>query len=74
MNPPFHTSRDGDPELGRAFISAAKRCLKSKGSLYLVANRHLPYETSLEQCFAKVLELPGNNRFKLFHASRPQRK
>jgi 16S rRNA (guanine1207-N2)-methyltransferase len=74
MNPPFHISREGEPELGRVFISSAKRCLKSKGTLYLVANRHLPYETALEQCFGKVVELPGNGCFKLFHASRPKRK
>ena len=74
MNPPFHISRDGDPELGRSFILAAKRCLKAKGSLWMVANRHLPYETALDQCFSKVVELPGNGRFKLFHASRPKRK
>jgi 16S rRNA (guanine1207-N2)-methyltransferase len=74
MNPPFHTGREGDPELGRAFITAARSCLRPKGTLYMVANRHLPYETTLEQCFAKVLELPGNGRFKLFQASRPKRK
>ena len=74
MNPPFHTGREGDPELGRAFITAAWSCLRPKGTLYMVANRHLPYETTLEQCFAKVLELPGNGRFKLFQASRPKRK
>ena len=74
MNPPFHTGREGDPELGRAFITAARRCLRPKGTMYMVANRHLPYETTLEQCFAKVLELPGNGRFKLFEASRPKRK
>ena len=74
MNPPFHISRDGDPELGRSFILAAKRCLKAKGSLWMVANRHLPYETALDQCFSKVVELPGNGRFKLFHASRPKQK
>lgn len=74
MNPPFHTGREGDPELGRAFITAARSCLRPKGTLYMVANRHLPYETMLEQCFAKVLELPGNGRFKLFQASRPKRK
>ena len=74
MNPPFHTGRDGDPELGRSFILAAKRCLKAKGSLWMVANRHLPYETALDKCFSKVVELPGNGRFKLFHASRPKRK
>ena len=74
MNPPFHTGREGDPELGRAFITAARRCLRPNGTVYMVANRHLPYETTLEQCFAKVLELPGNGRFKLFQASRPKRK
>jgi len=74
MNPPFHTGREGDPELGRAFITAARSCLRPKGTLYMVANRHLPYETKLEQCFTKVLELPGNGRFKLFQASRPKRK
>jgi 16S rRNA (guanine1207-N2)-methyltransferase len=74
MNPPFHTGREGDPELGRAFITAARRCLRPKGTVYMVANRHLPYETTLEQCFAKVSELPGNGRFKLFEASRPKRK
>ena len=74
MNPPFHTTREGDPELGRSFIAAGKRCLKPKGSLWLVANRHLPYESALDQCFSKVVELPGTSRFKLFHASRPKRK
>ena len=74
MNPPFHTGREGDPELGRTFITAARRCLRAKGTVYIVANRHLPYETTLEQCFAKVLELTGNGRFKLFQASRPKRK
>ena len=74
MNPPFHTGREGDPELGRAFITAARSCLRPKGTLYMVANRHLPYETKLEQCFTKVLELPGNGRFKLFQASRPKQK
>ena len=74
MNPPFHIGRGGDPELGRSFIAVAKRCLKAKGSLWLVANRHLPYETALDQCFSKVVELPGSGQFKLFHASRPKRK
>ena len=74
MNPPFHTGRAGDPELGRSFIAAGKRCLRAKGSLWLVANRHLPYETALDQNFSKIVELPGNGQFKLFHASRPKRK
>jgi 16S rRNA (guanine1207-N2)-methyltransferase len=72
MNAPFHTGRDGDPELGRSFVVAGKHCLKANGSLWLVANRHLPYESVLDQCFSKVVELTGSGQFKLFHASRPK--
>lgn len=73
MNPPFHTGRKGDPDLGRAFIRNAAACLRPKGTLWMVANRHLPYEDVLGKCFAKVVELPGDGRFKLFQASRPRR-
>jgi 16S rRNA (guanine1207-N2)-methyltransferase len=74
MNPPFHTGRAGDPELGRAFIRAAARSLKPRGHLYLVANRHLPYEAELAACFGEVTELAGDNRFKILHGARPSRK
>ncbi len=72
-NPPFHTSRTGDPELGRAFIRAAAAILAPKGQLWLVANRHLPYEATLAQAFRRVEELAGPRGFKLFHAAGPRR-
>ncbi len=75
MNPPFHTARKADPALGRAFISAAAEMLKPSGQLWMVANRHLPYETTLAGLFADVSEAPGGDtRFKLLHARRPLRK
>jgi 16S rRNA (guanine1207-N2)-methyltransferase len=74
MNPPFHTSRAADPALGRAFIANAARLLVPSGSLWLVANRHLPYETLLTDLFAKVEEAAGDPRFKVLHATRPRRK
>ena len=73
MNPPFHTTRDADPSLGRDFIRAAARVLKPGGSLWMVANRHLPYESTLAECFGDITALPGDNRFKLVHARRPSR-
>lgn len=73
MNPPFHTGRDADPGLGRAFIAAAAACLAPSGGLWLVANRHLPYESVLNESFARVTELPGAPAFKLYHAQRPRR-
>lgn len=74
MNPPFHTDRRADPELGRAFIRAAARMLTRSGQLWMVANRHLPYEALLGELFAKVDETGGNTRFKILHATRPTRR
>lgn len=73
MNPPFHTSRSADPGLGQGFIQSAARNLTRTGDLWMVANRHLPYEATLNDAFARVQEVAGDNRFKVFHASRPRR-
>ncbi|GAA6162036.1 class I SAM-dependent methyltransferase [Ruegeria sp. HU-ET01832] len=73
MNPPFHTSRSADPALGQGFIQSAARNLAKHGELWMVANRHLPYETTLNEAFSRVNEVTGDNRFKVFHASRPRR-
>jgi 16S rRNA (guanine1207-N2)-methyltransferase len=74
MNPPFHTGRKGDPALGQAFIAAAARALAPRGQLFLVANRHLPYETALTGLFGTVSESAGNTKFKILHAERPTRR
>ena len=74
MNPPFHLGRSPDPTIGQGFVEAAAAALTAQGSLWIVANRHLPYETTLSSCFAKVDEIGGDARFKLFQATRPLRK
>lgn len=75
MNPPFHTARKADPGLGRAFIAAAAEMLKSTGQLWMVANRHLPYEQTLADLFGEVSEISGGDtKFKLLHARRPKGK
>lgn len=74
MNPPFHMSRAADPELGAAFVRAAAAALKPQGQLWMVANRHLPYEQCLQECFTKSSEVGGDARFKVFHAIRPKRQ
>ncbi|MEM9577331.1 MAG: class I SAM-dependent methyltransferase [Pseudomonadota bacterium] len=73
MNPPFHTTRAADPALGQAFVDAAAKALAPKGQLWMVANRHLPYEQTLQDAFTNVFEIGGDARFKLFHATRPKR-
>jgi 16S rRNA (guanine1207-N2)-methyltransferase len=53
-NPPFHQGRADQPDLGKAFIVAAARALNPGGRFWLVANRHLPYESVLASQFATV--------------------
>lgn len=74
MNPPFHTGRAAEPDLGRAFIATAAASLAPTGQLWLVANRHLPYEAALAARFGVVEEIGGDGRFKLLHAARPSRQ
>lgn len=73
MNPPFHAGRSADPALGRRFIQAAARLLAPHGKLWMVANRHLPYEAALTESFRNVDMIGGDNAFKIFHANRPIR-
>ena len=51
MNPPFHDGRDADPMLGLKFITTAAMSLRSTGDLWLVANKHLPYENLMAETF-----------------------
>jgi 16S rRNA (guanine1207-N2)-methyltransferase len=68
-NPPFHVSRTADPDIGRNFIKVAARILKPNGSFLLVANRQLPYEAVLSQCFRIVRSLKETNKYKVIQAT-----
>ncbi|HSD16343.1 MAG TPA: methyltransferase [Thermomonas sp.] len=73
-NPPFHALGRGDrPDIGRAFIAAAANALKPGGRLWLVANRHLPYEQALGEGFAQVDTLAQDGGFKIVQATRAAR-
>lgn len=71
-NPPFHIGRAADPALGQGFIRTAARILKRNGTLWLVANRQLPYESTLEETFRDVQLLKETAQFKLYRADRPR--
>ncbi len=72
MNPPFHTSRTAEPALGQAFIQAAARLLQPNGKLWMVANRHLPYEAAMTENFRNVDTIAMNGAFKVFFATKPR--
>ncbi len=73
MNPPFHLGRATDVGVGMAFIQAAHRGLAPDGSLWLVANRHLPYDRLLTSLFRSVEEIGGDAAFRLTRATAPIR-
>lgn len=73
MNPPFHAGRDADPALGLAFIAAAALALAPDGTLWLVANRHLPYHAALGSLFREVQEIGGDGAFRVTRAAFPVR-
>ena len=73
MNPPFHNGRAPDPALGQGFIRAAQKGLAPDGVLWMVANRHLPYEPVLRELFRVVEEVAGDGAFRVSRAAYPLR-
>jgi 16S rRNA (guanine1207-N2)-methyltransferase len=69
MNPPFHDDKEENHALGQAFIKNAAQALKKGGTLYMVANAHLPYEKILAANFSKVEKLTEKEGFKIFIAT-----
>jgi len=67
-NPPFHETGGEDRSLGQAFIKTAAASLRKGGDLWLVANRHLPYEAILNEHFAKVRLAGETNGYKVYEA------
>lgn len=70
-NPPFHAQGNtARPDIGRAFIAAAAQALAPGGRLWLVANRHLPYEQVLDASFGSVRIVAQRDGFKVVEAVR----
>jgi 16S rRNA (guanine1207-N2)-methyltransferase len=70
MNPPFHEGKGTDVDLGRRFIDAGIDALAPDGTLLLVANRHLPYETLLETRGLTARPTAQTKTFKVIEAKR----
>jgi len=67
-NPPFHDGGTEDKRLGQAFVRQAAAMLKKGGVLWLVANRHLPYEADLKAAFKRVAMVADAGGYKVFEA------
>jgi 16S rRNA (guanine1207-N2)-methyltransferase len=76
MNPPFHRGRAHDVALGERFIAEAGRVLLPGGIVYVVCNRFLRYEPTLERhvggARGGVREVAGDRQYKVLLARRPR--
>ncbi|MBJ6125192.1 class I SAM-dependent methyltransferase [Microvirga splendida] len=68
MNPPFHDGGAEDQSLGQSFIRRAAEALRPGGVLWLVANRHLPYEGVLKPLFRRVTPKVEAGGYKIYEA------
>jgi 16S rRNA (guanine1207-N2)-methyltransferase len=68
MNPPFHQDKDLAIHVGEKCIESAAQSLRAGGKLYMVANRHLPYEKVLGGLFHSYQAVIEEKGFKVFHA------
>ena len=70
MNPPFHEAGWENKHLGQRFIEAAHRALKKGGTLWVVANLHLPYEAVLTPLFTRAERRDDGGGYKVFEAKK----
>jgi 16S rRNA (guanine1207-N2)-methyltransferase len=70
-NPPFHLGGIHTSDIAERFIREAAQVLRPRGRFYLVANRFLKYEPTLQACFKSVEEVRGNTRYKVLRATNP---
>jgi 16S rRNA (guanine1207-N2)-methyltransferase len=70
MNPPFHDGGAEDQSLGQSFIRRAAEALRPGGVLWLVANRHLPYEGVLKPLFRRVTLKGEAAGYKVYEAQK----
>lgn len=70
-NPPFHQGGIQTTAIAERFIREAAQVLRPQGRFYLVANRFLKYEHSLQACFQRVVEVGGDTRYKVLRAAKP---
>lgn len=69
-NPPFHVGRNTELTVPRQFIAESWDALARGGTLWLVANRTLPYERLIGERFGEVRVVHDGARFKVLAATR----
>jgi 16S rRNA (guanine1207-N2)-methyltransferase len=73
-NPPFHVGRATEFDVAREFIRGSAAVLDPKGRTYLVANRFLPYESTMAESYRIVETVFLDSKFKVLLGRQPRRR
>lgn len=71
INPPFHRGVRTDYGVAARMLGDAPAHLEEGGALWVVANRHLPYEEALGRAFREVEERRDDGRFRVWRCAQP---
>lgn len=69
-NPPFHDAGAQTSNIAVEMFSESKRVLRVKGTLLVVANRHLGYHKRLKEIFGRCELIADNGKFVILKAIR----
>jgi 23S rRNA (guanine1835-N2)-methyltransferase len=69
-NPPFHQQHAVDEQVGKRLLRQSATSLPQGGELWLVANRHLAYKSTLQRHFASLERRAEDPRFIVWRAVR----
>ncbi len=65
-NPPFHQQHVVGDQVAMELFREAKRCLRQKGELWIVANQHLGYSGKLKHLYGNCRIVAMNKKFAVF--------
>jgi 16S rRNA (guanine1207-N2)-methyltransferase len=68
MNAPFHDAGTEDKALAQGFVKRVAEVLRKDGVCWLVANRHLPYETIMQPLFKRIGLKIETGGYKIYEA------
>ena len=72
-NPPFHAGGARTSAVADRMFAESARILADDGELRVVANRHLPYHSTLKRTFGSVTVAASDPKFVVLSARLPTR-
>ncbi len=70
INPPFHQQNTVTTDIAFSMFEQARSCMDHASELWIVANRHLNYQTDLKRWFRSVYVAASNDKFVIIRAKR----